>query len=72
MLDALIPAADAMDEGIAKASVAAQEGADSTADMKVAMAGRSNYLSEDQLYGTPDPGAKAVSLILSAVASNLS
>eukprot|EP00814_Leptocylindrus_danicus_P019472 CAMPEP_0116032800 /NCGR_PEP_ID=MMETSP0321-20121206/18432_1 /TAXON_ID=163516 /ORGANISM="Leptocylindrus danicus var. danicus, Strain B650" /LENGTH=578 /DNA_ID=CAMNT_0003508399 /DNA_START=144 /DNA_END=1880 /DNA_ORIENTATION=+ len=72
MLDALVPAADALGTGgIAAAASAANEGADSTAKMKVAMAGRSNYLSEDQLEGTPDPGAKAVAIILSAIADVL-
>ena len=72
MLDALIPAAACMDKGISGAAEASVGGANSTAEMKVAMAGRSNYLSEEQLEGTPDPGAKAVSLILCAIASSFS
>ena len=71
MLDALIPAADAFDNGIKAAAAAASAGADSTANMEVALAGRSNYLGEDQLRGTPDPGAKAVSIILCAIADEV-
>jgi len=71
MLDALIPAADTFDNGIKAAAAAASAGADSTANMEVALAGRSNYLGEDQLRGTPDPGAKAVSIILRAIADEV-
>jgi len=71
MLDALIPAAAAMVEnaGIAAAASKAKEGADNTAKMGTASAGRSNYLSEQSLSGTPDPGAVAVQIVLQAVAS---
>merc|ERR1711935_1224116 len=46
---------------------AATRGAEGTATMTSANAGRSNYLSEDVLTGTPDPGAFAVSLVFKAV-----
>jgi hypothetical protein len=36
--------------------------------MKAASAGRSNYLSEETLAGTPDPGAVAVSIVFEAFA----
>jgi dihydroxyacetone kinase len=70
MMDALLPAADAADQGLGFDAIAkaACDGADSTASMKSAFAGRSNYLSEEQLKDTPDPGAKAVAIILSAAA----
>jgi len=70
MMDALLPAAEEADRdmGLAAMSAAATKGADSTALMTSALAGRSNYLSEEQLRSTPDPGAKAVSIILAAVA----
>ncbi len=66
MLDSLCPAVDAMRSGgdVAKAAV---DGAQSTASMGAASAGRSNYLSEDALSGTPDPGAVAAGLVLTAI-----
>ena len=67
MLDALIPASECIGSGIAEVAEAASCGAESTKNM-IALAGRSNYLSEDQLAGTPDPGAKAVAIILTAIA----
>lgn len=66
MLDALVPGATALVEtkDLATAAAKAKEGADKTAQMKSASAGRSNYLSEESLYGTPDPGAVAVSIVM--------
>mmetsp|Transcript_8913 Transcript_8913/g.10315 ORF Transcript_8913/g.10315 Transcript_8913/m.10315 type:complete len:616 (-) Transcript_8913:199-2046(-) len=70
MLDALLPAVEVMKaassslEEVAKVAV---DGAEGTASMKSASAGRSNYLNEDALSGTPDPGAIAVGLVLSAI-----
>eukprot|EP00522_Entomoneis_paludosa_P004634 CAMPEP_0172470262 /NCGR_PEP_ID=MMETSP1065-20121228/65855_1 /TAXON_ID=265537 /ORGANISM="Amphiprora paludosa, Strain CCMP125" /LENGTH=584 /DNA_ID=CAMNT_0013228137 /DNA_START=48 /DNA_END=1802 /DNA_ORIENTATION=+ len=73
MLDALIPSAAACVEsaGLLVAAAKAKEGAESTASMGTASAGRSNYLSEDSLSGTPDPGAVAVSIVLEALASTV-
>ena len=78
MLDALFPAALAMlgidgsAVDVAGAAMAAKKGADATADMDHAEAGRSNYLSKENLMGTPDPGAVAVGVVLGAVASAVS
>ncbi|KAL7481317.1 hypothetical protein ACHAW6_007004 [Cyclotella cf. meneghiniana] len=78
MLDALFPAALAMLEidgsavDVAGAAMAARKGADATANMDHAEAGRSNYLSKESLMGTPDPGAVAVAVVLGAVASAVS
>ena len=70
MLDALFPAAEALiGSTIADAASAAKLGADSTARMDSASAGRSNYLSADALSGTPDPGAVAAALVLKAIGS---
>ena len=71
MLDALYPAAAALVETqqMDVAAKKAREGANSTALMKVASAGRSNYLSEETLEGTPDPGAEAVAIVLEAIAN---
>eukprot|EP00640_Fibrocapsa_japonica_P007154 CAMPEP_0113940318 /NCGR_PEP_ID=MMETSP1339-20121228/6478_1 /TAXON_ID=94617 /ORGANISM="Fibrocapsa japonica" /LENGTH=165 /DNA_ID=CAMNT_0000944115 /DNA_START=38 /DNA_END=535 /DNA_ORIENTATION=+ /assembly_acc=CAM_ASM_000762 len=66
MMDALIPAAEVVNQGFSAIATAASEGADRTASLKTAMAGRSNYLSEEQLMNIPDPGAKAVALVLLA------
>lgn len=72
MLDALIPASQVvgMNEPLLQAmAFAARQGADSTAVMGTASAGRSNYLSEESLQGTPDPGAIAMALVLEAMAA---
>ena len=79
MLDALFPASAAMLIGrensvvnIQDAAVAAREGADATARMDRAEAGRSNYLAEGVLMGTPDPGAVAVAVVFEAMAEFIS
>ena len=70
MLDALVPAAvELITSGsVAEAATKARAGADATALMKTASAGRSNYLSETTLDGTPDPGAVAVAIVFEALA----
>lgn len=82
MLDALVPAAveaataikcsddDSSNNLLKDMSDASKKGALSTAFMKEALAGRSNYLSEQQIVGTPDPGAMAIAVILEAIASS--
>jgi dihydroxyacetone kinase len=72
MLDALIPATVALiaSNSLADAAAKAKEGADGTAAMKTASAGRSNYLSEETLEGTPDPGAVAVAIVLESLAKD--
>lgn len=77
MLDALCPASAAMlkaavGANLGNAAKAARCGADATAEMDHAEAGRSNYLSESVLLGTPDPGAVAVAVVLEAVAKAVS
>ena len=69
MLDALIPAVDALKEGdIKAAATAARQGADATAAMKKAGAGRSSYVTAANLAGVNDPGATAVALAFLAAA----
>ena len=77
MLDALLPASaaiivvdgeGAIDVDVPGAASAARRGADATAAMELAEAGRSNYLSREVLMGTPDPGAVAVAVVLEAMA----
>lgn len=60
MIDALKPALDALPEGMGGAARAARDGADATAKITRARAGRASYLSEDSLAGHNDPGAEAV------------
>eukprot|EP00978_Attheya_sp_CCMP212_P012442 scaffold31070_cov46-Attheya_sp.AAC.5 len=77
MLDAMVPASTAAAAAAASSSLraaadAAKAGADGTATMESASAGRSNYVRGDVLMGTPDPGAVAVALVLDAMAKSLS
>jgi len=69
MLDALIPAAAAAQAGstLAQIAEAAEQGAEATKSMR-ALAGRSSYISDDQVLGTPDPGAVAMATMLRAMA----
>ncbi len=61
MIDALEPALTALrDTGLAAAVEAAKAGAESTAQMLEAKAGRSSYLHSDNLEGVKDPGAVAI------------
>ena len=71
MLDALIPAALALQkgEGIAGAAAAAKRGAELTASMTSARAGRASYVPEVALRGVPDPGAVAMAAALAALAA---
>ena len=68
MIDALAPALAALPQGVAAAAMAARRGADSTAHMVRAKAGRSSYLSADKLAGHNDPGAEAVARLLEDLA----
>lgn len=77
MLDALWPAAEALDgaaegpaaEAIRKAALAAAKGAEGTCQIQAAV-GRSSYLG-DRVIGHPDPGARAAALWLGAIAESL-
>jgi dihydroxyacetone kinase len=60
MVDALKPALDGLEEGFDAAAKAARAGADETANITQAKAGRASYLNADQLQGHVDPGAEAV------------
>ncbi|MEJ6404434.1 dihydroxyacetone kinase subunit DhaK [Yoonia sp. 2307UL14-13] len=67
MIDALSPALDALPQGIAAAAAAARKGADSTASIHRAKAGRAAYVPEENLKGHNDPGAEAVALLFGAL-----
>jgi ATP-dependent dihydroxyacetone kinase len=66
LVDALAPALEAWPQGVGPAARAARDGADSTAGMTTAQAGRASYVREEVLEGVPDPGAEAVALVLEA------
>ena len=79
MLDASLPAVEAM-EGLGKdasvamlaqaAANAAEAGAEKTKTM-AAGAGRASYVPTEKMKDVPDPGAKAVAIWLKAVADSL-
>lgn len=60
MIDALKPALDALEDGIAPAADAARKGAIHTSTIVKAKAGRATYINAEQLKGHNDPGAEAV------------
>ncbi len=69
MLDALVPALAVLSSGgtMLEAAVAARDGAERTAGIEVARAGRAGYLRAETLRGVADPGAVAVALALEAL-----
>ncbi|WP_312837215.1 DAK2 domain-containing protein, partial [Pantoea sp.] len=69
LVDALEPALKALlaGESLAAAAAAARQGADSTAQMQSAKAGRSSYLNQQSLNGVKDPGAYAVEKVFAAL-----
>ena len=71
MVDALEPALKALDaNGLEEAAAAARRGAEETAAMEKAKAGRSAYVGT-KLQGVVDPGAHAVAEVFSAAAALL-
>ena len=68
MIDALAPALEALSAGIEHAAAAARSGANKTAEMKTAGAGRAAYVGEKQLSGHIDPGAEAVARVFDRLA----
>lgn len=68
MIDALAPALAALPQGVGAAAAAARAGADSTAAMTRARAGRATYLSADKLKGFNDPGAEGVARLFEDLA----
>ncbi len=71
MIDALAPALQALPDGIAAAAEAARAGADATAGMGRARAGRASYVPPENLIGHNDPGAQAVALLFEGLAKAL-
>lgn len=68
MIDALQPALEALSGGFAAAARAAREGADATARIGRAKAGRAAYVPEENLLGNNDPGAEAVARVFARLA----
>ncbi len=68
MIDALAPALEVLSDGFAAAARAAREGADKTASIHRAKAGRAAYVPSDNLKGNNDPGAEAVALVFEGLA----
>ncbi|MFD8804372.1 dihydroxyacetone kinase subunit DhaL [Streptomyces sp. NPDC059597] len=66
MLDALVPAVDALGDGFAAARSAAEEGAVATTPL-LARKGRASYLGERSI-GHQDPGATSSALLIAALA----
>lgn len=69
MIDALLPAFDALPAGLAAAAQAARTGANFTASITKAKAGRASYISAAKLQGHNDPGAEAVARLLEHLAA---
>lgn len=69
MVDALLPALQELGEGVTAAAAAARKGADYTATITSAKAGRASYINAEQLEGHIDPGAEAVARLFEHLAS---
>jgi dihydroxyacetone kinase len=69
MVDALLPALEELGAGIDAAASAARKGADYTATITSAKAGRASYINAEQLDGHIDPGAEAVARLFEHLAS---
>ncbi|MEP1613431.1 MAG: dihydroxyacetone kinase subunit DhaK [Roseobacter sp.] len=69
MVDSLLPALEALDISLASAAMAARKGADYTATLTAAKAGRASYINAEQLEGHVDPGAEAVARLFEHLAS---
>ncbi|MGX5102380.1 dihydroxyacetone kinase subunit DhaK [Enterobacter cloacae] len=68
LIDALQPALEALQKGdLQSAEQAAQQGAEATAKMAKAGAGRSSYVNKENLDGVMDPGAVAVAEVFKAM-----
>lgn len=70
MIDALAPALEALPSGLAASAAAARAGADATAQITRARAGRASYLSESSLAGHNDPGAEAVARLFEQISAS--
>ena len=67
MIDALHPALMVLDDGLEAATTAARKGANFTATLSIAKAGRAAYVNAEKLKGHIDPGAEAVARLFEAL-----
>jgi dihydroxyacetone kinase-like protein len=65
MIDALVPAVDALGDGFGAARAAAEQGAEATTPLR-ARKGRASYLGERSI-GHQDPGATSAALLIAAL-----
>ncbi len=72
IIDALQPALEALPDGLPAATIAARKGADHTATLGKANAGRATYINAAQLTGHTDPGAEAVAMLFERLAATAS
>lgn len=70
MVDALAPGLEVLGQGLQAAANAARRGADSTAAIHRAKAGRAAYVPSENLKGNNDPGAEAVALVFEGLAKS--
>ena len=68
MIDALEPALDSLSKSLEDAASHARQGAEETAFMLKANAGRAAYVNSNQLKGHTDPGAEAVARVFECLA----
>jgi dihydroxyacetone kinase len=71
MIDALEPALTELSNGIEAAAEAARAGANNTATIGRAKAGRAAYVPEENLLGNNDPGAEAVAILFEGLATRM-
>ena len=69
MVDALLPALEGLNTGLSAAANAARKGANYTATLTSAKAGRASYINAEQLDGHIDPGAEAVARLFEHLAA---
>ncbi len=72
MIDALEPALNGLEQSLQLAAGAARQGANATASITTAKAGRASYVSADSLAGHNDPGAEAVAIVFEKLAARQS
>ncbi|MGB5708043.1 MAG: dihydroxyacetone kinase subunit DhaK [Arenicellales bacterium] len=71
MIDALEPALIELPNGFDEAANAARTGADNTASIGRAKAGRAAYVPKENLLGNNDPGAEAVARLFEGLAARV-
>lgn len=64
MIDSLKLALEVLPNGLESAAIAARQGAEHTATIVQAKAGRASYISAGKLKGHNDPGAEAIAKLL--------